>query len=159
MAIQPGRPGYKYLVSACLAGTSCKYDGTNSLKPSIKSLVVNGNALPVCPEVLGSMTTPRERCEIAGGDGASVLKRSAKVITVSGRDVSSKYIKGAKKVLRLAKKYNIQKAILKSGSPACGLGFIYDGTFTHVHRRGDGVLAALLKSSGIKICTEKSKNC
>ena len=107
-------------------------------------------ALAICPEVFGGLPTPRENSEIVGGDGYDVLKKTARVLTASGKDVTENYVKGARIALRLAKKYDIRKAILKSMSPACGIGRIYDGTFRKVTKKGDGVLAALLSINGIK---------
>lgn len=120
-------------------------------------LAGKGIALPVCPEVMGGLGVPREMSEIANGDGRKVIDKSAQVVTISGRDVSRNYISGAKKVLRLAKQYRIKKAILKSNSPACGIGYIYDGTFRRCLKRGDGVLTALLKENNIKVYSERSK--
>jgi uncharacterized protein YbbK (DUF523 family) len=149
------RPSYKLLVSACLAGIDCTYKGRNNLRKNIKRLVDAGRALPICPEVLGGSAIPRPQCEILGGDGASVLDGSAKVVTRSGRDVTRLLVTGARKTLRLAKKYAIKKAILKANSPSCGCGRIYDGTFTRRLIKGSGVTAALLGRNGIKMRTEK----
>lgn len=142
---------YEFLVSACLAGINCTHKGKNNLRKSIKKLMDKGLALPVCPETMGSLPTPRENSEIVGGDGGDVLCKRARVVTRSGKNISKKMIAGAKKALGLAKKYKIQKAILKSKSPACGFGQIHDGTFRNVLKRGDGVLSALLRQNGIRI--------
>ena len=154
MAIQASRP--KYLVSACLAGINCTHKGANHLKKSIKKLVDDKKAVSACPEVLGGLGIPRDRSEIIGGDGMDALFKIAKVMTESGRDVSPEFIRGAEKILRLVRKHGIKKAILKSKSPACGLNVIYDGTFKGALRRGDGVLAAILKLNGIKVYTENT---
>jgi uncharacterized protein YbbK (DUF523 family) len=118
-------------------------------------MVSEGLALAVCPEVAGGGKIPRERCEIAGGDGHDVLTGRAKVITISGRDVSSVILAGAKSTLGLARRHRIGKAILKSKSPSCGRSLIYDGTFTGSLIKGDGVTAAMLSQKGLKIYTEK----
>ena len=162
MAIRPNKPAvkkssYEFLVSACLAGANCTYRGKNKLSVPIKELVDSGKAIAVCPEVMGGLPIPRENSEIAGGDGLSVLRRKAAVMSVSGIDLSENYVAGARRVLSLAKKYTIKKAILKSKSPACGFGMIYDGTFTRTLKKGDGVLACLLRVNGIAIHTERYK--
>jgi uncharacterized protein YbbK (DUF523 family) len=98
---------------------------------------------------------PRENIELSGGDGRDLLDGKAKAISISGRDVTKTLIAGAYKVLEAAKRYDIKEAVLKSNSPTCGVGRIYDGTFSNTLRNGDGVLAALLKNNGIKVSTEK----
>lgn len=157
MVSRKNKSHYTYLVSACLAGINCTYSGKNKICKSIKLLVDNGDAVAVCPEVMGGLGVPREMAEIKGGTGRGVLRGKAAVVTLSGKDVSSQYLKGAAMALRTAKKYGIRKAILKTNSPACGLGHIHDGTFKHVLRRGDGVLAALFRSNKIKVYTEEGK--
>jgi uncharacterized protein YbbK (DUF523 family) len=139
------------LVSACLAGCNCTYEGKNKLKSSVKNKVDSGHALPVCPEVMGGLSIPRENSEIAGGDGGDVLRKKARVLSVSGKDITPNYLLGAKRVLRLAVKHKVRKAILKSKSPACGSGRIYDGAFRRKLKKGDGVLTALLRQHGIKV--------
>lgn len=145
----------KYLVSACLTGINCTFRKTNNLNKKVKKLVDEGAAIALCPEVFGSLGVPRENIELVGGDGNDVLDGKARAITTSGNDVTKDLIEGAGKVLNLVKKYNIKEAMLKSNSPTCGSGQIYDGTFTKTLRVGDGVLAALLKRNGIKVITEK----
>jgi len=149
------KPSYKFLVSACLAGINCTYKGRNNLKVPIKAMVARKEAITVCPEVLGGLGIPRGNAEISGGDGKDVLRRKAKVRTISGRDVSRNFIRGARATLRIAKAYRIRKAILKSNSPSCGYGRIYNGNFSQVLKNGCGVTAALLHADKIKIYTEK----
>lgn len=110
--------------------------------------------ITVCPEILGGLGIPRENSEIAGGDGTDVLTGDAAVITISGRDVTKNFVKGANAALSIAKKYRVRKAILKSKSPACGSGKIYDGTFCGRLKAGKGVLASLLIRNGIRVYTE-----
>lgn len=98
---------------------------------------------------------PRERCEISGGDGARVLAKRATVKTLSGKDITGTMVSGARKTLAIAKRLGIKRAVLKSKSPSCGCGMIYDGTFKGKLRKGDGVTAALLLKHGIKIYNEK----
>ena len=107
----------KILVSACLAGINCKYDGTNNYNEKIFELLKEGKAVLVCPEQLGGLTTPRVPSEIINN----------KVITKDGKDVTKNFKRGAKEVVNLAKKLNIKKAILKSKSPSCGYKKIYNG--------------------------------
>ena len=154
-SVRAALPSYAFLVSACLAGINCTYKGKNKLRKKIKRLTDTGRALPVCPEVLGGAPIPRQSCEIAGGDGNDVLDGSAMVLTPSGKDVSKLLIRGARETLRIAKEHRIKKAILKSNSPSCGCGHIYDGTFRRRLIKGDGVTAALLRRNRIKIYTEK----
>ena len=144
------------MVSACLAGIRCSFDGKNRLNKYAKRLHMHGDALAVCPEVLGSLPVPRQRSEITGGSGKDVLDNKARVITLKGTDVTGNFIKGARSALKLAKKHKIKKAILKSKSPSCGPGVIYDGTFSGILKKGDGVLAAVLRQNKIMIYDEKS---
>lgn len=151
-------PTYTYLVSACLAGIRCTYNGGHKLTRKIRRLAEEAQALPVCPELLGGSSIPRPSSEIRGGDGQDVLKGRAKVVTHSGKDISRVFIKGAARTLGLAKKYGIRKAVLKSKSPSCGVGRIYDGTFSRRLKKGDGVTAALLRRNKIAVFTEKAKS-
>ena len=144
-----------FIVSACLAGINCTHNGKNKLKSRIRELVENGRGVAICPEVLGGSSVPRERCEISGGDGSHVLAKRATVMTQSGKDISVTMVSGAKKTLMIAKKLGINRAILKSKSPSCGCGTIYDGTFSGKLRKGNGVTAALLLKHGMKIYNEK----
>jgi uncharacterized protein YbbK (DUF523 family) len=146
-----------FIVSSCLAGINCTYNGKNKLKRNLKKLVRDGLAIPVCPEMLGGSTIPREACEISLGDGKMVLAKKAKVRTISGKDITSKLVSGARRTLRLVKKLGIERVILKSKSPSCGCGLIYDGTFTGTLKKGNGVTAALLLKHKIKIYNEKDK--
>lgn len=131
----------KILVSACLAGVNCKYDGGNNQNEKIVDLIRNNDVILVCPEQLGGLKTPRIAAE----------RLKDKVITKEGNDVTKEYQKGAEEVLILAKKFNVKKAILKSRSPSCGINEIYDGTFSHTLTTADGVTAELLKKNGIEV--------
>lgn len=137
------------LVSACLAGIDCTWDGKNRLDLKIKEMVDKNLAIAVCPELLGGRGTPRTKTEIKGGSGEDVLDGRVKVFDENGKDVTDEFLKGAYTVLDIAKKHNIKKAILKSKSPSCGVGHIYDGSFKGNLVKGDGVTAALLKREGI----------
>lgn len=136
------------LVSACLAGVNCKYDGGNNLNEKILELVKKGEAILVCPEQLGGLTTPRTPSEI------SIIEGNKKVINKDGEDVTINFVRGAEEVLRIAKSLNITKAILKSKSPSCGCGLVYDGTFTGTKIPGNGITAQLLIDNGIEVITE-----
>ncbi len=133
------------LISACLAGVNCRYDGENCYNEKIMELVKNGEAILVCPEQLGGLSTPRVPAEIING----------KVITKDGIDVTEEYKKGATEVLKLAKCLNINKAIFKSKSPSCGCGIIYDGTFSGNKVNGNGITTQVLLDNGINVITEK----
>ncbi len=139
------------LVSGCLSGDNSFYNGVSKVSEPIKKLVEENKAIPVCPELLGGLSVPRERSEIKGGTGQDVLAGRCKVVTESGKDITTDFIAGARNTLSLAKKYNIKKAILKSRSPACGCGQIYNGSFTEKVIEGDGVTCALLKINGIEV--------
>ena len=131
----------KILISACLIGLNCKYNGGNNENSKLVELMKEKDLVPICPEQLGGLKTPR----------ASAERKQEKVITKEGVDVTKEYQKGAEEVLKLAKKLNIKKAILKSRSPSCGIDEIYDGTFSHNLVKGDGVTAELLKKNGIEV--------
>lgn len=132
------------LVSSCLGGINCKYSGENNLNPFVLELINKGLAIPLCAEQLGGLSTPRIPAEI--------LKE--KVITKNGNDVTEEFLKGAKNVLEICKTLNIKTAILKSKSPSCGLGKIYDGSFSGKLIDGNGITAQFLINNGIKVFTE-----
>lgn len=133
------------LVSGCLIGINCKYNGGNNFDERISNLVKEGKAIPICPEQLGGLRTPRNPAEIQEKDG----QRS--VVTCEGEDVTNEYKKGAEEVLELAKKLGIKEAILQPRSPSCGKGLIYDGTFSKKKVEGNGVTADLLIKNGIDV--------
>lgn len=143
-----------YLISACLCGLNCKYNRTNNFNPKIKALYDKGNCIAICPEHLGNLTIPRSPHEIKDGSGKDVLEGKASVISKEGDNNTSKFIEGACKTLDIAKLLKVDTAILKSKSPSCGWGQIYDGTFQGKLMPGNGVTAELLSRNGIKILTE-----
>ncbi|HHW30232.1 MAG TPA: DUF523 domain-containing protein [Clostridiaceae bacterium] len=143
------------LVSACLAGVNCKYNGGNNLRKDIQGIVSQGKAILVCPEQLGGCPTPRPPAEIQGGTGADVLDGKCKVINRNGEDVTYYFINGAEETLKIAKMAGIKRAILKSRSPSCGYGQIYDGSFSGKVKEGNGVTAELLLRNGIMLENEK----
>ena len=138
------------LVSACLAGVNCTWDGKNRLNPEIKKMVDNGLAVAICPEVAGGRPIPRTRTEIKGGSGEDVLEGRAKVFDENGADITEEFLKGAQAALSMVKKFEIKEAILKSKSPSCGTGMVYDGGFKSALISGDGVTTALLKKAGVR---------
>ncbi|MQB00819.1 MAG: DUF523 domain-containing protein [Actinobacteria bacterium] len=152
----PGPPGegLPILVSACLAGCECRFDGSSNLVRTVVDLAEKGRAVLVCPEEDGGLPTPRPPAEIVGGDGHDVLAGRANVVTQSGVDVTDVYLAGARVALERAQGAGARRAILKSRSPSCGSGALYDGTFTRTLRAGDGVTAALLRENGIEVLTE-----
>ena len=137
------------LVSACLLGINSKYDGTNNYLEKLDEYLKGEEFIFMCPEQLGGLCTPRNPSEIKYVDG----KR--KVFSNDGVDVTEKKKKGAQEVLNICKKYNIKKAILKSGSPSCGYGKIYDGTFSGNKIDGNGITTELLLENGIEVISSK----
>ena len=133
------------IVSACLLGENCKYDGGNNLNEKVARLSEDNELIPVCPEVLGGLTTPRIPCEIVDG----------KVIDRNGTSRDSEFRSGAQKALEIAVKEGADCAILQSRSPSCGIGTIYDGSFTGKLIPGDGIFADLLKKHGIRVIDVK----
>lgn len=143
------------LVSACLAGRACRYDGGANRDDAVARLVAEGRAVLVCPEEDGGLGTPRPPAEIVGGDGSDVLAGTARVVSRCGRDVTGAYLEGARRALEAARRAGAKTAVLKARSPSCGKGCIYDGTHTRTLKDGDGVTAALLQAHGIEVVTEE----
>ena len=139
-----GRKG-KILVSACLAGEYCRWDGGTNLVPEIKSLVDSGKAVAVCPEELGGLPTPRLPSERIG----------SRVVSSEGRDMTAEFRYGAEEALWVCKEKGCRLAILKAKSPSCGKGIIHDGLFDGGLVQGNGVTAQLLMESGIAVMTEQ----
>lgn len=132
------------LISACLLGIDCKYDGNNNLLDEIEELRKKYNLIPVCPEILGGLSIPRKPAEIKGN----------KVINSSLEDVTYEFEKGARETLKIVKALNIRKALLKDLSPSCGTAQIYDGTFSKKIVNDHGITAKLLRQNGIYIVGE-----
>ncbi|BDR68016.1 hypothetical protein K144313037_20410 [Clostridium tetani] len=143
------------IISACLCGVNCKYNGKNNLKEGVEKLLKEGKLIPVCPEQLGGMETPREPHEIVDSTALEVLRGKGKVLSITYKDSTDKFIKGAYETLRMAKDLGVTEAILKSNSPSCGFGTIYDGNFSGNKIKGNGVTAELLKRENIKIYNEE----
>lgn len=117
--------------------------------------MVEGRAVLVCPEEDGGLGTPRPPAEIVGGDGHDVLDGKARVVTKQGGDVTAEYVRGAELALAAARQAGATTAVLKSRSPSCGKGCVYDGSFTATLAEGDGVTAALLRRNGIEVLTDE----
>ncbi len=132
------------IVSACLLGENCKYNGKNNKNEKILDFLKDKDYIKICPEVMGGMSTPRLPSEISG----------ERVINSSGEDVTNFFLKGANEVLKIAKAHNPTLIILKAKSPSCGLGKIYDGSFSSTLIDGDGITAKILRASGYKVITE-----
>ena len=134
------------LISACLLGCACRYDGKSKPHPLAQELARQGLAVPVCPEQLGGLPTPRAASEIHMPDEA--------VINTEGEDVTGEFLLGADAALQTAKKYGCEIAILKDRSPSCGSNGVYDGSFSHKLREGMGKTAAVLAGYGLKVYGE-----
>ena len=134
----------KILISACLTGSNCKYNGGNNLNPKIDSLLEKYDLIPFCPEEEGGLLTPRNPSEIKGD----------KVYMDNGHDVTDNFNKGAKKALMLCLYLKIKIAVLKERSPSCGTHQIHDGSFSNTLIEGMGITAKLLKENGIKVYSE-----
>lgn len=132
------------IISACLIGCKTRYSGKTSELPELEELKKRYHLIPVCPEQLGGLATPRDPAE----------QRGDRVVTVKGEDVTAQFTAGAEEVLRLAKLFDCDTAILKERSPSCGYGRVYDGTFSGTLTDGSGLTAGLLAENGIRILGE-----
>lgn len=132
------------LVSSCLIGMSCRYDGTDNKREEVLKYLEGKTWMPICPEQMGGLTTPRDPAEIVRD----------RVMTKEGADVTAEFVKGADEVARLARLVGATDAVLKGKSPSCGCGHIYDGTFTRTVIQGDGLTVRALKKMGVKVISE-----
>ena len=132
------------LVSACLLGVCCRYNGTGEENERVMRLQEKHCLIPVCPEVYGGLSTPRPPAERVG----------ERVMAKDGTDVTKQYQKGAQEALRLAEYFGCTAAVLKARSPSCGKGRIHDGTFSDGMTDGDGVTVQLLEAHGIRVYNE-----
>lgn len=135
----------KILVSACLLGCDCTYRGDSNRNAAVLSLCEEHDVIPVCPEQLGGLATPRRPAEIQCGS----------VINDEGRDVTAAFRKGAEITLKIAELTGAKVALMKANSPSCGSGTVYDGSFSHIKVSGDGIAAGLLKQHEISIFNEE----
>ena len=136
------------LVSACLLGVDCKYNGGNNALPeeTLEMLRRRYRLIPVCPETAGGLTIPREPSE----------RRGERVINRAGRDVTAEFRKGAEIAAALARRFKTRKALLKSNSPSCGSGSIYDGSFSGRLIAGDGMTSEYIKNEGVEVISDYS---
>ncbi len=134
----------RVLISACLLGLKCRYDGLSKENKDIINMIDQFEFIPVCPEVFGGLPTPRVPSEIKG----------ERVINKDGLDVTSNYLRGAEETLRLCKVFNVDTVVLKAKSPSCGKGLIYDGSFSGNLVSGNGITTQLLIDNGIKVFNE-----
>ena len=138
----------RVLVSACLLGCKCRYDGRGNLDSAVASEAAKRGWIPICPEILGGLTTPRVPAERLGD----------KIVGKDGSDVTNAFHRGAAETARIAKLYGAKYAVLKERSPSCGPGIIYDGTFTGARVPGDGATVEALKALNIRIFGESRLN-
>jgi uncharacterized protein YbbK (DUF523 family) len=145
------------LVSACLLGQKVRYNGADSASSHsvLAAWCAEGRVVPFCPEVAGGLGVPRPAAEIRGDGGAAVLAGAGRVVTAAGADVTAAFLRGAQLALETALARGARLAILKDGSPSCGSGYIYDGTFARRRVAGQGVTAALLEQHGIRVFSEQ----
>ncbi|MGK4585834.1 DUF523 domain-containing protein [Kitasatospora sp. HPMI-4] len=139
------------LLSACLSGVPCRYDGRAKESAFATEAAEGKRAVPFCPETAGGLATPRRPAEIMGGDGDDVLDGRARVVDDQGTDVTEEFVEGAHRALAVARRTGCTGAVLTARSPSCGCGEIYDGSFDGVLRPGDGVTAALLRRHGMDV--------
>jgi uncharacterized protein YbbK (DUF523 family) len=148
------------LVSACLLGVACRYDGQSCARAILGDVASHGRVVPLCPEVAGGLPTPRLPAEIEGAhqglDGHAVLDGQTRVMRRDGVNVTPQFVAGAQTAYTLAQRLGIRRAILKANSPSCGVGCINEGQFAGTLVPGDGVTAAQLKRAGLEIFTEET---
>lgn len=145
----------KLMVSACLLGEPCRYDGGSKPVAALCDLREKAEIIPFCPECAGGLPIPRPPAEIQNGTGEDVWKGRARVVDRKGIDRTDAFCEGARKSLALYQQHQPDWVITKANSPSCGLGQIYDGSFSGSLRSGNGVAMALLLESGARIMTEK----
>jgi len=143
------------IVSACLCGVNCAWNGKSKVSPRVLELIESGELIPVCPEQLGGLSTPRVPQEIRSGSGEDVLSGRCKVVNKDGTDVTAQFVRGAEETLKIARLAGATEFIAKSKSPSCGCGSTYDGTFSGTLTEGDGVTTALLRRNGIKVISSE----
>jgi uncharacterized protein YbbK (DUF523 family) len=135
--VKEPRTPEKILVSACLLGVRCRYDGTSRYRPELLARLSGAHLIPVCPEQLGGLTTPRSPCRFEGGSGEAVLAGRARLVDDGGADRTENFIRGAEEAARIARELAAGRAVLKAGSPSCDL--------------ATGVAAARLRAEGLRL--------
>jgi uncharacterized protein YbbK (DUF523 family) len=145
------------VISACLLGVECNHEGRGSSRAVVDELARHYRLIPVCPEVLGGLPTPRAAAELVGGDGAGVLagRGDARVVNIEGEDVTAAYRRGAEAAVTIARSVGATRAVLKARSPSCGSSAVYDGTFSRSLVPGRGVTAAALAAAGLEVGSEE----
>jgi uncharacterized protein YbbK (DUF523 family) len=144
----------KILVSSCLIGKKCSYDGQARTSERVKELCSRYSCIDVCPEIEAGLGCPRESHEIKDGTGEDVLEGRSRVKSVSEKDHTEDFLKGARRALQIALKNEIPVAIMKARSPSCGVHRIYSGKFNGTLKSGSGVTSAILKRNGVKVFNE-----
>jgi uncharacterized protein YbbK (DUF523 family) len=145
------------VISACLLGVACNHEGRGSPRAVVEALAERYRLVPVCPEVLGGLPTPRAAAELTGGDGTDVIAGTggAQVVNVDGHDVTAAYRRGAEEAVKVALAVGATRAVLKARSPSCGSAAVYDGTFSRRLVPGRGVAAAALAAAGLEVGSEE----
>lgn len=131
-------------ISSCLCGICCTYKGSHHEVSGCRELVERGEAIMICPEVLGGLSIPRTPAE----------RVHDQVLTMDGNDVTEAFVEGARKVVELCRLNHVDEVILKSKSPSCGIGAIYDGTFSHTLVEGNGITAQRLMDEGFTVLSD-----
>jgi uncharacterized protein YbbK (DUF523 family) len=144
------------VVSACLLGVACNHEGRGSWRAVMAELAEHYRLVPVCPEVLGGLPTPRPAAEIQDGEGSDVLDGGARVVSIEGEDVTDAYLRGARAAVEVARATGAARAVLKARSPSCGSSQVYDGTFSRRLQAGAGVTAAALRRAGLTVTSEEA---
>ncbi|WP_297421705.1 DUF523 domain-containing protein [Clostridium sp.] len=143
-----------YIISACLCGVNCKYNGKNNINERCMKLFREGKAVLVCPEQLGGLPTPRNPVEL-NNTASEVIEGNGKALSNIGEDVTEEFLNGAYETLKIAKELGATKAILKEGSPSCGANYVYDGTFSGNKIKGKGITVQLLENEGITVFSDE----
>jgi uncharacterized protein YbbK (DUF523 family) len=141
-----------YLVSACLVGINCRYDGASSYSAKVSSFLEGRQFLPVCPEMLAGLGVPRPPCRFSGGDGQALVAGSAQILDENGNDLTESYLIGANKALAFVRERGIESALLNERSPSCGVNEVYIG---RDKSPGMGVMTALLVREGIRVMSDE----
>ena len=145
------------VISACLLGVACNHEGRGSPRAVVDELARHYRLVPVCPEVLGGLPTPRPAAELQGGDGDGVIAGAGevRVVNLEGQDVTAAYRRGAAAAVTVARAVGAKRAVLKARSPSCGSSAVYDGTFSRRLVPGRGVTAAALAAAGLEVGSEE----
>jgi uncharacterized protein YbbK (DUF523 family) len=141
-----------YLVSACLIGINCRYDGANSYSARVSSFLEGRQFLPVCPELLAGLGVPRSPCRFSGGDGQALLAGSARILDEDGNDLTESYLAGAHRALVVVREKGITSALLNERSPSCGVREVHIGS---EKSPGMGVMTALLVKEGVRVISDE----